>query len=66
MSDILPASMFCKSCNCNSSIATRVGFAVSDSTVRNKYRVLTLQLEHIVHIPIQLDARLANAYTARY
>ena len=26
------ASMFCKSCNCNSSIATRVGFAVSTTT----------------------------------
>ena len=25
---VLLASMFCKSCNCNSSIATRIGFAV--------------------------------------
>lgn len=54
------ASMFFKSCNCNSSIATRVGFAVG----RNSYlpRVMQIAELHATldHILLELDVRLVN------
>ena len=43
----LPASMFFKSCNCNSSIATRVGFAVCNLCLMSRGRYLMSLLQFI-------------------
>ncbi len=48
--------MFVKSCNCNSSIATRVGFAVGSLVVRRPAdRPLTLRVAFVDHLLSQLD-----------
>lgn len=43
----LIASMFCKSCNCNSSIATRIGFAASSRNSLSLAQSLSFVLDHI-------------------
>lgn len=57
------ASMFCKSCNCNSSIATRVGFAVSIS-------YCTKSMETYASVPdyihLELVIGLAHENTIRH
>lgn len=41
------ASMFCKSCNCNSSIATRIGFAASYRNTSLRAQLHTFDSDHI-------------------
>jgi hypothetical protein len=52
--------MFVKSCNCNSSIATRVGFAVGSYV--NSSRVLCLFF--LDHILPKLDVSMAHEVTS--
>ena len=54
--------MFCKSCNCNSSIATRIGFAVRAADIP-KVALPKLTMRCWVYtddISAQLDARVAR------
>lgn len=52
--------MFCKSCNCNSSIATRIGFAVWDFPKIEPPELTTPRLVYADDIPDQFDVGVAH------
>lgn len=57
------ASMFCKSCNCNSSIATRIGFA---ARIRNSPPHAQSNSFDLDHIHTQLPSGMAHGNTVRH